>query len=1117
MRLRLPGTFRQAGLGTGGRRSIVGFALLAAGRALSLVIMAEAVADGIASVVAHTDVWQQAIAWGLFGAALRAGFAWGTRTFAVRSALESKEALRRDLAARLLDDGAPSVGAAAVLGTRGLDELDNYYRTVLPSITSAAVIPIMIGARLLFADWLSAVIIAVTITLVPVFMALIGIHTNEKVSAATAALSRLSDHLVELARGLPVLVGLGRAEEQTAALAELSNDYRAKTMKTLRVAFMSSLALELISTISVALVAVSIGLRLVVGELPLSVALVVLILAPECFTPFRDLGASFHASQDGLGALGRVRAIIDAPTGAPIAGAAGEWRVRNLGVRFADRRGQAIRGLSFDIPLGRITALHGVSGAGKSTVLEILAGQLRTSEDVLITGEVDGVRTARIAWLPQHPRFVSSTVLGELELFAGDDPAASRPRIESLLDQLGLKHVAAQSPEELSPGEGRRLAIARVFLRVDGGATLVLLDEPTAHLDAHSAAVVRGMIAGLRGRATVVLASHDSEVTALAANVVQLGAPSELRTGPVPADEPAIPSSPEPAPNPRAAGHAAASLPTLWQFLRPAAGRYLGAIALGTLAVLFAVSMTTVSGWLIVKASEHPSIMYLSVAIVGVRFFGIGRSALHYAERLVTHDAVLDSVSVLRIRMWGAFVSRGATSRKMLGGATVLDHLVGAADHVRDLAPRVLIPAAVATLTSGAAVIAVAMLDAAALPLLGACLVVCLVVAPVVTILADRAASAGTQRMQSRVLQRFAAMLAAAADLRANGIGPRVRRQLAEDDRAAGRQARRVSVALGLGSAIIVFACGATAVLTFAVTAPAVLAGTLPSEIVAVLAFLPLALIECLLASTEAIQQWPALAYQLSRIGAVLHAETTTAVSGDRELQESRRVELRGIAARWPGAGRPTITGIDLRASRGEWVIVSGPSGSGKSTLLTVLLGYLSPEDGTYSIDDTDIRTVSGRSLRKRIAWAPQDGYLFDSSLRANLLISRARDDAPTEAEMRAVLTQVGLRDLVEGLADGLDAAVGAGGSHLSGGQRQRVVVARTLLARADVVLLDEPTAHLDALAADELMTDLRGALADKVVVLVSHHPDEGTVFDQSVLLDADGRQETRLAPVACR
>jgi ATP-binding cassette subfamily C protein CydCD len=207
----------------------------------------------------------------------------------------AKESLRSQLVLRLGAAGRHKAGGdgdLAVLATRGLDALDNYYTQYLPALVSCVTVPLLIGVRILFADWVSAVIIVLTVPLIPLFMALIGWHTQEKVQAASTALGRLSDHLLELAKGLTVLVGLGRAEAQTEALRKVSEDHRYKTMATLRVAFLSALALELIATLSVAVVAVFIGVRLVLGEMPLDVGLLALMLAPECYLPLRELGSS---------------------------------------------------------------------------------------------------------------------------------------------------------------------------------------------------------------------------------------------------------------------------------------------------------------------------------------------------------------------------------------------------------------------------------------------------------------------------------------------------------------------------------------------------------------------------------------------------------------------------------------------------------------------------------------------------------------------------------------------------------------------------------------------------------------------------------------------------------
>ncbi|MBU1586401.1 MAG: ATP-binding cassette domain-containing protein, partial [Actinobacteria bacterium] len=449
------------------------FGLLAALKAAALVGIAQAVATGIVSVIAGTDAWHGALALGIGSGALRAVVTWAVPVFATHAAQGRKESLRHDLAARLVAGGSTRVGGATAVATVGLDELDTYYRSVIPAVVTTAVVPLLIGTRILFADWVSALIIVVTVPLVPVFMALVGMHTRERADAASASLQRLSDHLVELAKGLPVLVGLGRVEEQSAALAAVSTAHRTTTMVTLRSAFLSSLVLELISTLSVAVVAVFVGIRLVAGDLPLEVGLIALVLAPECFAPFRELGSAFHASQDGLAAVRRVQAITTAPATTAHHVAGPRLHIEALVVHYDDRPAAALEGFDLVVDRHSTVSLEGPSGSGKSTVLGVLAGVVPVQG-----GTVAGIDDHRVAWVPQHPFTVADTVRHELELYA-DDPADA----QRALEQLALTAVADADPQRLSPGELRRLAVARGLVRVAAGADLLLLDEPTAHLD----------------------------------------------------------------------------------------------------------------------------------------------------------------------------------------------------------------------------------------------------------------------------------------------------------------------------------------------------------------------------------------------------------------------------------------------------------------------------------------------------------------------------------------------------------------------------------------------------------------------------------------------------------
>lgn len=1096
---------RRLELGPGGVRGLLVLGLLAAVKAATLVAVAEAIARGIVGAIeADAAAVHGAIALGIAGAVVRGLVTWAAAWVGAREAVAARVALREELAERVLGAPMPGrrVGALTAVGTVGLDALDTYYRQVLPSVVGAATIPLLVGARILSVDWVSALIIVVTVPLVPVFMALIGLHTQERTDEATQHLQRLSDHLVDLARGLPVLVGLGRVEEQTSALRDIADRYRTTTMRTLRTAFLSSLALELIATISVALVAVFVGVRLVGGDLTLTVGLIALILAPECYQPFRELGAAFHASQDGVAALRSARATIAEPAPAAVRTTAGEPGVERLEVHYPDRADATVRDLTFTAPRGRITIVEGPSGAGKSTVLSAIAGAIAPTG-----GRVTGVDDDRIAWIPQHPHPVAASVRGELELVAGD-AADAIDAIDGVLARLGIAHVAEADPARLSPGELRRLAVARGLVRVAAGATLLVADEPTAHLDAASAAAVERELAALRGAVTVIVASHEAGIVSIADHRVLLLASGDGRERD---DAPEAPA--RRADETVAMAGTARPVRLLGRLLRPMTWELLGAVALGTLATGFAIALTAVSGWLIVRASEQPSIMLLSVAIVGVRFFGLGRAALRYAERLVTHDAVLRGIADLRITLWRGLASLGLGSRGLATGATALEHLVGSADRVRDLIPRVVMPPLVAT-TTGVAVLATAWLihPPAVLPMAVA-VVGGLIVAPGAAVLADRAASRGLSESRAAVVRWFAAIVAAADELRVGGAAPAALARLRELDRVAAERARRSAAALGLGQGIAIGTALAASALMLVAGADAVAAGTLAGTLLAVLVLMPMGLGDPFAAHVDAVQQWPALRTALARIAPIAEAGRAATAgldagsigAGPAELGPIDRIELDGLVASWPGDGSRRFGPVSAAAGRGDWIVLEGPSGIGKSTTLATLLGHIPPVDGRWLVDGLDARELDAQALRARMAWAPQEGHLFDSTIRGNLLLARGHDDAPSDDELVEALATAGLAELVARLPDGLATRIGPAGERLSGGERQRLAIARTLLTRADVVLLDEPTAHLDAVTAQRLVDDLRAALADRIVVLVSHHGDERRAGDAVVTVAAAG------------
>jgi ATP-binding cassette subfamily C protein CydCD len=629
------------------------------------------------------------------------------------------------------------------------------------------------------------------------------------------------------------------------------------------------------------------------------------------------------------------------------------------------------------------------------------------------------------------------------------------------------------------------VALARALVRVRRGARLLLLDEPTAHLDAASAARVAAVLAALRGTVTVLLVTHDPALAALADRAVTLpGAPGAV----APAPAIAVPSA---ADRPEHAGLAAAPAPVTPA--HPAAPTALGwprralvrAVAAGTASAGAGVALTALSGWLIVRAAEMPPVLTLLVAIVGVRASGLGRALLRWVERLTSHDAALRMAADLRVRVWRALAAQGVAADRTPGGA--LARVVGDVGLVQDLSVRVVPPAAVAVTVPALTLAVLAVLSPAAAG--AATLVLAATVALV--LLAHRRVDAGAAREEATLrvaaLRDVTTALEGAADLRAHGLAATTAGDLAA---VAGQ---RSAVAAGsaragaLGSGLVVLGTGLAAVAATAVGAGAGLGG----PVVAVLGLAPLALAEPLTGLVAALQRRGALADARARLDAVLAAPAPADPADPRPAPAPvRDLAVEHLTAGWPG-GPDVLRGLTTGASAdGGWLVVRGPSGAGKSTFLAVLLATLRPRGGRYALGGTDTAALTGDAVRSRTAWLPQDAHVFASTIRANLALAAPRGvlaGPGGEARMTAALTAAGLGPLLAGLPDGLDTPVGAGGTALSGGERRRLAAARALLADRDVVLLDEPTAHLDPPTAAALVADLRRALAGRVVVCVTH------------------------------
>ena len=470
--------------------------------------------------------------------------AWLQEVAAHRSSAAVKSQLRGRLLAHALRLGprwlaGERSGELATLATRGIDALDGYFSRYLPQLVLAVIVPAAVGVRILVGDWPSAVTIAATLPLIPIFAILVGLTTRRRMDRRWRTLSILAAHFLDVVAGLPTLKIFGRAKAQAARIREVTDRHRRATMATLRIAFLSALVLELLSTISVALVAVSVGLRLVTGAMDLETALLVLILAPEAYLPLRAVGAQYHASVEGLTAAERIFEVVQTP--APSAGtdtgvpdlARATLRLEGVTVTHEGRDAPAPDGLDMTVHPGETVALTGPSGAGKSTVLAVLLGFVRPDSGRVLADWTDiagldpDAWRSQIAWVPQRPHLFAGTVAANIrlgrpdasdaEVRAAADAANALEFIEAL--PLGFDTPLGERGVGLSAGQRQRIALARAFLR---DAPLLLLDEPTSNLDLESEAAVIDAVRRLAASRTVVLVAHRPALTAVADRVIAL-------------------------------------------------------------------------------------------------------------------------------------------------------------------------------------------------------------------------------------------------------------------------------------------------------------------------------------------------------------------------------------------------------------------------------------------------------------------------------------------------------------------------------------------------------------------------------------------------------------------
>ncbi|GAA0798237.1 thiol reductant ABC exporter subunit CydC [Spirilliplanes yamanashiensis] len=1101
-----------------------GLAALGAAQAACAI----AVAAALTGLIAWGSPWAPP----LLAAALatRAALAWADQVVAHRAAARVTDALRRDALAAALRHGPAWLagygpGRLTAALTTGLDALRPWFAGYLPSVVLGVLLPPLVVLLLFAVDPASAVVVLLTLPLVPLFGALIGWATQRRAAARWAAGVRLAGHFLDVVHGLGTLRLYGRAHRQAAAVAAMSDRHRTATMGVLRVAFLSSTALDLVGTLSVGVVAVGAGVRVATGDMPLAPALLAILLAPEAYRPLREMAARYHATTDASAVVTDLDEILRATPAPPPAPPGGRPSIVATGLRVR-HPGAPADTLTLDhlaVAPGEVVALRGASGAGKTTALRVLAGlQTPTAGTTTVTGTVH--------YLPQRPALPHARTVADA---LGDDlpPATVRRLLHPVALDTELPDPTTPLADDghgISSGQRQRLALARLLHDAALTPAVLLLDEPTAHLDATAEHRVVDLLrsAAARGCAVLVVAHRPAVLTA-ADRIVDVTRPAPA-DGPSPSAASAGPTSsplnaagpdfsptaaglepspttwPEPSPtaagpgpfpaaagprpssaaagpstttvpDPLAAAGGPASSPSAAIAASPSpitapsvAGRRRGwgvaAVGFGAGSWVAGVVLTAAAGWLLVRAAALPPILTLSTAVVLVRGSAVARPLLRYLERLVAHDVAFARLGGWRAEVYAALVPGAGRVRR----GEVLTRAVDDVDARVDGLLRGRLPAAAAGLALAAGVAALAAVAPATATVVAAGFAVAGLLAPALAgWLAGRLdARTGQARaaLRDAVVETAAGLEELAGRADALAVPDRRSRDLSTLE-------SRAAWSSGAAAALAHLGCAAAVLGTAATT------GGLPAEVAALVLLAVVALTEPALTLPEAAVARRRARGAHTRLATLTTLTTPPAATAQPAATTATTADalvLDGVVAGWDPR-TPALRGLTLRIPAGGSVAVVGPSGAGKSTLAAVAAGLLTP--------------AGGRVRRAGRVALVGDGFdhVFASTVRENLRLARP---GASDAELVAVLRRVRLGEWLAGLPAGLGTWLGTGGATMSGGERRRFVTARALLVEPDLLILDEPTEGLDEPAAEALMADLLGAGGPAVLLLT--HRQEG-------------------------
>jgi len=1049
-------------------------------------------------------------------------------------------------------------GGLLTMLTEGLDALEIYFQKYLPQLFKSALLPVAFLIVIFPLDWQTGLIMTLTAPLVPVFMSLIGQWTKLHTLQQWQALSHMGSHFQDLFEGLSTLKLFNRTAGQREMVDALSEGFRLTNLQVLRWGFLSALVLELLTTISIAMISVGLGLRLVYGMIDFRNALFLLFLAPEFYLPLRSLSTQYHnslngaaaakdmfallAKEDGRGGETETADSVGSSTGDLLDSAAGEPGVVFDDVHFAYEEGRpALDGVSFTLQAGEKLGLVGVSGSGKTTLLNLLAGFIRPGSGRISLGgqnlcELSSEKLlSKIAFVSQDPYLFKGSIMDNIRLGSSD---AGEDDVISLCRELGAHELFAALPlgydtpvgqggRALSGGERQLLAIARACLK---DAPLILLDEATRNVDwQHNYLLQRALGRMCEGKTVIIiahrlqtLAGMDKLLVLEQGRVAQFGPLQELREQPgalsrllgsnavdwiessaivannadgtTPVETLSQPSPQTPV----AVSAPVTPLSRMLNLCRPYASLITGSSLLSASAIIANIGLLGFSAYLISRASLSPPIMHLTVTIVAVRLFGISRAVLRYAERYISHDVTFRILSKLRLWYYDQMEKLSYVSLQKLGLGRVFTHIIGDVDILKYFFLRVLTVPVQAVLIWAAVSLFLGYYSWKMVLTLTVFFLLGGVVFPYLLrrFLASRRVDHSAHRQAySETLYDFINGL---ADQQICG-GTRRRLDTIEEH---GRKLKKERYYIGLWD-------------SFAAVLSSLLANlALFSALIVMIPLVaehrvsPLVLasvIWVMWAAFEALQPVAAMSEYLNLSRSALSSMEEAAArprepqrTGDKILPEAGGLTVENISFAYE-EGPPLLKDISFTLQPGSKTALLGSSGAGKTTLLNLLTGFLPYEKGRILSGGVELNEVDNAHLRRRIGYLDQRPYLFHTTIRENILLAR---EGATEQEMFAAAAQARLDEFVGGLPEGYDTLVGENGYKLSAGQRQRLALARLFLQNAPLIVLDEATQSLDTENRDSLFATLRDWWADKTVLYVTHDSHGMVAMDNILVME---------------